>query len=145
MRGLVLLLPMVLLTGCGTFADPTTWLGKADVVEPSELVELQNVIQPETVWTADTGAGTDEQRLALEPHVLGESVYVTDGRGLIVRLYECLRKRGEVTLRTGFPLTRACRSNLLEAEGEKLEVAGNKVSFCVKPYQIVTLRLLPEV
>jgi len=83
MRGLLLLLPIALLTGCGTFADPTTWLGKADVVEPSELVELQNVIQPDTVWTADTGAGTDEQWLALQPHVEGDTVFVVDGRGRV--------------------------------------------------------------
>lgn len=66
-----------------------------------------------------------------------------DGRGLIVRLYEAQRARGPVTLKTGFPLAEARRCNLLEEDGETLPVAGNRVRFDVRPYEIVTLRLLP--
>ena len=80
-RRLFLLLPVMLSAGCGTLLDPTEWLASADVVEPNELVDLQNEILPRTLWTADTGAGTDEQRLALEPRVDGDTVYVADGEG----------------------------------------------------------------
>ena len=86
MRRLLLLLLLVPLAGCGTFADPTGWFAKADVVQPSELVELQNVIQPQTLWTADTGAGTDERWLSLEPAVVDGTVFVADGEGRVQAL-----------------------------------------------------------
>ena len=67
-----------------------------------------------------------------------------DGNGVIVRLYESQRQRGEVTLHAGFDLASAWRVNLLEEEQEKLALSsGNQVTFFVKPYEIVTLRLVP--
>ncbi len=66
-----------------------------------------------------------------------------DGRGLIVRLYEYRRQRGPVTLTTAFKLAGAWRSNLLEEDGEALEVGEHRLTFTIRPYQIVTLRLLP--
>ncbi len=86
MRRLLLFFPFVLLTGCGTFADPTEWLAGPDVVEPNALVELQNKIQPQTVWSRDIGAGTDEQRLGLAPSVFGDRVYVADAEGRVQAL-----------------------------------------------------------
>ena len=86
MRRLVLLLPVVLLGGCGTFADPTEWFASAEVVKPAELVELQNKVQPQTLWSRDIGAGTDHQRLSLEPYVNGDTVYVADGEGRVQAL-----------------------------------------------------------
>lgn len=67
-----------------------------------------------------------------------------DGRGLIVRLYENERGRGSVTLRVGFPLDNAYRCNLLEENKAPLVVAQNTVHLKMKPYQIVTLRLVPS-
>ena len=86
MYRLISLLGAALLAGCGTFADPTEWLASAEVVEPSALVELKNSIEPHTLWSRDVGAGTDEQRLALQPYVSGESVYVADGEGQVQAL-----------------------------------------------------------
>ena len=65
-----------------------------------------------------------------------------DGHGLIVRLYENERRRGPVTLHTGFPLTAVYRCNLLEENQEALPLAENGVRLMIKPYQIVTLRLV---
>ncbi len=64
-----------------------------------------------------------------------------DGHGVIVRFYESRRRRGEVTLTTGFPLAAAWRTNLLEENQYVLPCDGNQVRLTVKPYEIVTLRL----
>jgi alpha-mannosidase len=66
-----------------------------------------------------------------------------DGRGIVVRLYESQRRRGQVRLSTAFALAGAWRTNLLEEDQRALQVEGNDVVFQIKPYEIVTLRLLP--
>ncbi len=69
--------------------------------------------------------------------------WAEDGDGIIIRLYECMRRRGTTTLRTGFPLADAQRTNLVEEYQYALEVTDNTVTFDIHPYQIVTLRLRP--
>ncbi|MEA3309321.1 MAG: glycoside hydrolase family 38 C-terminal domain-containing protein, partial [Chloroflexota bacterium] len=65
-----------------------------------------------------------------------------DGRGVIVRLYESQRRRGKVTLDAGFPLREVWRTNLLEENQEQLACTAHSVTISLRPYQIVTLRLL---
>jgi len=79
------------------------------------------------------------------PNVVIETIkQAEDGRGVIVRLYESQRRRGVFTLTTAFPLTEAWRANLLEENQERLEIEDHQLRFSIKPYQIVTLRLLPK-
>lgn len=79
-----------------------------------------------------------------EPNVVIETVKrAEDGNGVIVRLYDSQRYRGPVRLTAGFALAAAWRTNLLEENKEALAVDGRQVTFSVKPYQIVTLRLVP--
>ena len=97
-----------------------------------------------------SGGGGDSTRLSLlavdAPNIIIETVkQAEDGRGLILRLYENERCRGAVTLRVGFPLAGAYRCNLLEENEAPLPVVQNAVHFTVKPYQIMTLRLLPAI
>ncbi|MAU08822.1 MAG: alpha-mannosidase [Anaerolineaceae bacterium] len=66
-----------------------------------------------------------------------------DGNGIIVRLYEGERNRGPVTVTAGFDLTAAYHCNLLEETDEELSIDGNTVTLNLKPYEIVTLRLVP--
>jgi alpha-mannosidase len=66
-----------------------------------------------------------------------------DGNGVIVRLYENQRQRGDIILRTTFNIGAAWVANLLEENQTELSPRGNQVSLFVKPYQIVTLRLVP--
>jgi alpha-mannosidase len=66
-----------------------------------------------------------------------------DGRGFVVRLYESHRRRGEITLTTGFPLAAVHHTNLLEESLAELKPQGNQVALFVKPHEIVTLRLIP--
>jgi alpha-mannosidase len=78
-------------------------------------------------------------------NVIIETVkHAEDGLGLIVRLYESQRQRGEFNLVASIPLAEAWRTNLLEENQERLAVQGNCLKLWIHPYQIVTLRLLPE-
>ncbi len=78
-----------------------------------------------------------------QPNVVIETVKAAeDGHGLIVRLYESQRCRRKVSLNAGFPIHQAWRTNLLEEAQEELVVEGNAVKFSVRPYQIVTLRVV---
>ena len=77
------------------------------------------------------------------PNVVIETVkQAEDGQGLIVRLYESQRRRGKLTLTTGFPLAKAWRTNLLEENREALDCDENSVTTFIKPYQVLVLRLL---
>ncbi len=81
---------------------------------------------------------------ASSPNIVIETVkQAEDGNGIIVRLYESQRRRGSVTLTTGFPLQAVYHTNLLEQSERELMVNGTHVSFAVHPYEIVTLRLVP--
>ncbi|MFZ0545272.1 MAG: alpha-mannosidase [Candidatus Promineifilaceae bacterium] len=78
------------------------------------------------------------------PNVIIETIkQAEDGDGLIVRLYEAMRCRGTVTLKTGFPLSAVYQTNLLEENQQPLPHESDQVAFPIKPYQIITLRLLP--
>ncbi len=108
------------------------------------------LIQP-TAQRATPDASDEIQRLALslltsyEKNVIVETIKrAEDGNGIIVRLYEFARRRGTVTLEIDFPLQAAYITNLLEENQEQLTPNGSTVSLFVKPFQIVTLRLIPE-
>jgi alpha-mannosidase len=78
------------------------------------------------------------------PNVVIETVkQAEEGQGIIVRLYESQRHRGQVTLTSSFALASVWLTNLLEENQSPLSPVGNKVDFFIKPYQIVTLRLIP--
>ena len=67
-----------------------------------------------------------------------------DGNGIIVRLYENQRNRSKITIQAGFALAQAYHCNLLEEEENPLSVQNNQVQIDIAPYQIVTLRLVPQ-
>jgi len=88
------------------------------------------------------------------PNIVIETVkQAEDDNGVIVRFYESQRRRGPVTLTTSFDLAEAWRTNLLEENQAKLtstgdtgtrqSARGRSVTLFVKPYEIVTLRLVP--
>jgi alpha-mannosidase len=78
------------------------------------------------------------------PNIVIETIkQAEDGQGMIVRLYDSQRQRGLVTLTTCFDLAGAWRTNLLEEAQATLAPDGRSVNFFVKPYEIVTLRLVP--
>ena len=76
------------------------------------------------------------------PNVIIETVKRTeDGNGLIVRLYESQRKRGQVRVRFGRAVDSAWITNLLEENESVLSVENDSISLNLKPYQIATLRV----
>jgi alpha-mannosidase len=79
-----------------------------------------------------------------QPNVVIETIKrAEDGQGLIVRLYESQRSRRRVTLKSAFPIARAWSTDLLENPQRELAVSANQVKFDIKPFQIITLRLIP--
>jgi alpha-mannosidase len=84
-------------------------------------------------------AMTDVENIVIETIKRAE-----DGVGVIVRLYEFQRHRGPFALETSFPMVKAWRINILEENQEEIPVEGNKLHYSIKPYQILTLRLIPD-
>lgn len=77
------------------------------------------------------------------PALIVETVKAAeDGRGTIVRLYECDRQRGARTIQFGFDVREAWITNLLEEDQEQLNVNGREVELHLRPFQIVTLRVV---
>ncbi|HEV7687157.1 MAG TPA: glycoside hydrolase family 38 C-terminal domain-containing protein, partial [Acidimicrobiia bacterium] len=79
-----------------------------------------------------------------DPGFVVETVKAADdGRGVIVRGYEALGGRRRFRLRPGVPCTGAVRTDLLERDGEPVPIDGDGIPLTVRPFELVTLRLLP--
>lgn len=79
------------------------------------------------------------------PNVVIETVKkAEDGNGIIVRLYESLRKRGTVSLTAGFKISEAYKCNLLEENPAELEHSANEIKLSVRPFEIITLRIVAD-
>jgi alpha-mannosidase len=61
---------------------------------------------------------------------------------VIVRLYEGHGSRGPVTLTTTLPVKHAFRADLIERTGAPVQCEEGKIAFRVKPFEIVTLKLI---
>ncbi|MDR3573423.1 MAG: alpha-mannosidase [Anaerolineaceae bacterium] len=106
---------------------------------------------PPLVWQGVGAAGSATANHVLSmlqvdrPNVVIETVKrAEDGRGWIVRLYESQRMRGAFTLTSAFPLAEIWRDNLIEDDQQRLEPDENRLTFDIKPFQIMTLRLVPS-
>ncbi len=117
------------------------------------IAEAYALNDPLIAWTAQKASTDHASRFthhaslvsADHPNIVIETIkQAEDGRGVIVRLYESQRRRGQFTLNTAFPLAAAWRTNLLEENQERLQVSDCQLRLFIKPYQIVTLRLLPK-
>jgi alpha-mannosidase len=76
------------------------------------------------------------------PNVVIETVKrAEDGDGIIVRLYESQRKRGQVSVRFASAVKAAWATNLLEENESAPSVENDSIHLNLKPYQIVTLRV----
>ncbi len=77
-----------------------------------------------------------------QPNVIIETVKrAEDGNGIIVRLYESQRKRGQVQVHAGFAVEAAWEANLLEENESALSVDNDSIQLNLRPYQIMTIRL----
>ncbi len=70
-----------------------------------------------------------------------------NGEGLIVRLYETIRARGNAQIYFGFPVKAAWETNLLEENEQELTVYHNSsqsyIPLYFTPFQIRTIRVIP--
>lgn len=66
-----------------------------------------------------------------------------DGEGIILRLYESQRRRGQVEIKFSKPVQAAWTTNLLEENLEPMQVKDASIRIDLNPYQIVTLRVIP--
>lgn len=77
-----------------------------------------------------------------KPNVIIETIKrAEDGDGIIIRLYESQRKRGQVQVRMGFAVASAWETNLLEENESELSVENDSIHLNLRPYQIMTIRL----
>ena len=76
------------------------------------------------------------------PNIIIETIKQSeDGNGLVVRLYESQRKRGQVKVRFGSGVVSVWTTNLLEENESSLSVDQDSIILNMKPYQIATLRV----
>ncbi|MEA5014875.1 MAG: glycoside hydrolase family 38 C-terminal domain-containing protein [Candidatus Limiplasma sp.] len=93
------------------------------------------------------GEGAPEKPFASvdAPNVIIETVKeAEDGRGTILRLYECHGRRTQARVRLGAVPSRAALCNLLEEAVEQVPFQGRQISLLLHPYQILTLRIEPD-
>jgi len=107
------------------------------------------VNNPLLVWEGDEIAGNRTESFSLvavdQPNLVIETIKkAQDGNGVIIRLYETQRCRGSFVLQTGFPVDKAFRTNIMEENQDSLELKGSHIKGTYKPYQIITLRVIPE-
>jgi len=79
------------------------------------------------------------------PNVTIETIKrAEDGDGIILRLYESQRRRGQVHVRAGFAVEAAWETNLLEENQSELSVENDSIQIHLRPYQIMTIRITLE-
>jgi alpha-mannosidase len=103
---------------------------------PARRVPGDAVVVP--LVTVESSAGDDA--------VVVEAVKLADDRSgdVIVRLYEALGGRASATLTVNFPLGGAVVTDLLERVLTPSETTGGAVAITLRPFQVVTLRLIPR-
>ncbi len=111
---------------------------------PRAAYDLNNplIIQP-----VENPGGRTAWRHFATPHksnlIIETIKKAEDGNGIIMRLYENSRERGPVTVQFGFDVAAVQRCNLLEDVREPIPVRHNHIELDVRPYQIITLRVIP--
>ncbi len=82
-------------------------------------------------------ASVDKDNVILETVKAAE-----DGNGIILRLYESENAKTRVCLTVNRDFERAYICNLLEETETEAAVSGNRIQIPVKPYEIVTVRIV---
>lgn len=66
-----------------------------------------------------------------------------DGRGIIIRMYEAVRSRGNVGVKFNFgKVNRVIETNLMEVDENEIETTDNSFEFFITPHQVRTFRIL---
>ena len=92
-----------------------------------------------------TGAAAAERTFfssSLPAVVIDTVKQAEDSRAIIVRMYESHGARGRVRLTSALPVRKATRCNFLEEDEAPVAWRNGGVTFAVRPFQIVTLKLV---
>ncbi len=65
-----------------------------------------------------------------------------DGNGIIVRVYQSRRVRGERTLTINLPFSEVYECNLMEDENQLIAHKDNTITFNITPFEVKTFRLV---
>ncbi|MBQ8182479.1 MAG: alpha-mannosidase [Clostridia bacterium] len=65
-----------------------------------------------------------------------------DGNGIILRVYESRRVRGDRTLTVNLPFSKVYECNLMEENEGEFACSDNKLIFNIKPFEVKTFRLV---
>jgi len=84
----------------------------------------------------DRLAAVDDPNLVLDTVKRAE-----DSDALVLRLYEAHGARGTARVRLGVPFTSARRANVLEDDGEPLEVEGSEIAIAYRPHELLTVKV----
>lgn len=112
----------------------------------ASLLHLQEqlaVALPHQLGHAQAGWSKSALRLAQNRLMLSAIKPPEDGEtnALVVRLWNPCGEAVEDRLETGFALQSACRISLDERRSEALPAEENGVSICVRPWELLTLKL----
>jgi alpha-mannosidase len=63
------------------------------------------------------------------------------GKSVILRIYESLGGRSRGTIETTLDVKKVWKTNVLEDDGEEVEIEEGKVDIILKPFEVATFRL----
>lgn len=113
-----------------------TWKQAGTVQESYKLNQPAYVLPAGTPGKRYSYAAVDKSNVILETVKQAE-----DGRGTILRLYECENARTKFTLTVPPTTTQACITNLLEEPQHPLTVTNGQIPCTIHPYEILTIRI----
>ena len=113
-----------------------TWKQAGTVAEAYNVNQPAYAVAGGEIGKAYSFASVDKANVVLETVKEAEN-----GDGTVLRLYECGNARTKTTLTVNAPFTKAYTANLLEETEEELAVVDGKVTFTIKPFEIVTIVL----
>ena len=144
---------------CSTYPDPNADKGKHEIkyamyphcneVNSSSVQEFAYKFNNPAMAVESKGNGSLDSEYSLvscnQDNVFVDTVKLAeDGNDIIVRLFDAKRASKKATLTFGFDVKEAYLCDLLENNLKKVKVNGNKVTVSVKPFEIVTLKLVTK-
>ena len=119
---------------------------EGDYREAGVVQMAYDLNKPMTAVTVGAQDGTLADSYSLvsvsAPNVILETVKQAEsGEGTVLRLYEAHNARTKVTVKLPEGVKSAYITNLLEQIEEELTIEDGKITFVVKPYEIMTILL----
>ena len=111
-----------------------SWQEAGTVAEAYKLNQPAYAVCGGEAGKAASFASVNKRNVILETVKAAE-----DGEGTVLRLYECENARTKVTLTVPADTKSAYLTNLLEEIESELPVENGKVTFTIKPYEIITV------